>query len=214
MAKREKHKTTKSRSNPVLSKETISDSSDLESIGENKSKSIAEDQHNSQSEDSEEGEEEIEQTSGEEQELDENSRGDVVTEAAKLDPPTTLVMSSREPSTLFKTDDVRPKVPFLPPFGFVKVPDVSIQSSFSKIFSKSGLDGKELWHITVPSKVSLGELETLSFSGIRKGKSLFEKNGVQYGLSSQDNGDSEGMRIMIPSIRGYVTSESSHLSTR
>jgi hypothetical protein len=98
-------------------------------------------------------------------------------------------------------DTIRPITPFIPPPGFNRVksgPKVSVSSQFSE----SNLEGKEIWHITVPAGVSLNELHTASLVGMARGDRLFEKHGVQFGFVPQGD-QTEDTTIMLPEKNGY-----------
>ncbi|KAK5724127.1 hypothetical protein LTR17_013602 [Elasticomyces elasticus] len=77
-----------------------------------------------------------------------------------------------------------PAQPYNPPSGYVPV-DLSAVT-FSKAFLSSSLQGKQVWHITAPSDVSLASISEVALDAIASGKPVLNHKGTDYILSEAD----------------------------
>ena len=83
--------------------------------------------------------------------------------------------------------------------GF-KPASLSIESSslIPEIFSKSNLKDKEIWHITVPAKVSIGALEETSLKNLLKGNAVFHYKDADYGFVQGLEHEHTQTHVLIP----------------
>ncbi|KAK4960254.1 hypothetical protein LTR10_003148 [Elasticomyces elasticus] len=77
-----------------------------------------------------------------------------------------------------------PAQPYNPPSGYVPL-DLS-GVTFSKAFLSSSLQGKQVWHITAPSDVSLASISEVALDAIASGKPVLNHKGTDYILSEAD----------------------------
>ena len=82
--------------------------------------------------------------------------------------------------------------------GF-KPASLSTESSsiVPEIFSQSNLKDKEMWHITVPAKVSIGALEETSLKSLFKGNAVFHYKDANYGFVQVEHEQAQ-THILVP----------------
>ena len=102
--------------------------------------------------------------------------------------------------------DFRPAQDYVPPKGFAPVPlnDRTI-SRAAHLFDN--LDGKQLWHITVPTGVSLRNLQDMSMDKVMHGEAILSHKGRNYGLSKTESSEEGAREVLIPHKNGYKARE-------
>ena len=77
---------------------------------------------------------------------------------------------------------IAPKA-FKPPNGFEKTKRPATDYAHdSTAFLSEDLARKQIWHITAPASVNIGEIQSFNIQDVRSGKPVFSKNGVDYGF--------------------------------
>ncbi|RDW67981.1 hypothetical protein BP6252_09377 [Coleophoma cylindrospora] len=96
-----------------------------------------------------------------------------------------------------KTVSFKEAPPFVPPKGFEskKLDGESFKSS--KLFTKSNLEGKQIWYITAPASVPISAIEEVSLKAMKKGKPAVTHNGEDYGFV-EDTEDKTYTKILVP----------------
>ncbi|KAK8910107.1 hypothetical protein ACHAPC_005472 [Botrytis cinerea] len=88
--------------------------------------------------------------------------------------------------------------PFKPPPGFEKSSSKN-SSKTPQLFSKSNLEGKEVWYITAPASVPLASVTEMSLRDAKLGKAVFSQNGNDYGFVHDPLDDKAYTKILLPS---------------
>jgi len=96
----------------------------------------------------------------------------------------------------------RPAPPFEPPSGFLDVPD-AVQSAAARAFQSLSFEGKQIWHITAPAKVSMSKLKEVSLEQVRKGEAVFTSKGINWCLASDSASELRPRSFVVPSKDGY-----------
>lgn len=88
--------------------------------------------------------------------------------------------------------------PFKPPPGFEKTSSKN-SSKASQLFSKSNLEGKEIWYITAPASVPIASVAEMSLRDAKLGKTVFSQDGNDYGFVQDPLDDKTYTKILLPS---------------
>jgi hypothetical protein len=98
------------------------------------------------------------------------------------------------------------EIPYKPPTGF-EVASIDDTPKTSKLFSKSGLEGKQIWYITAPASVPISSIQKVSLAGIKQGEAILSHNGSNYGFQQDASVNSTYTKIVMPnsSDDGYRT---------
>ncbi|KAF1956531.1 hypothetical protein CC80DRAFT_472022 [Byssothecium circinans] len=102
--------------------------------------------------------------------------------------------------------------PYVPPKGFHPASTNQAQSSSSTALFDN-LEGKQVWHITAPTDVSLKQLKELAMEQALKGDTVLQHKDTNYGfLNVEDNDDNDSRQVVIPRQNGYkaVSARISH----
>ncbi|KAL3426281.1 hypothetical protein PVAG01_03072 [Phlyctema vagabunda] len=147
----------------------------------------------SESGDEDEAENEDEEaTSSEEEESEESNRPAQVVPASRVAKPA-------DPRTV----SFKEASPFVPPKGFETKAINEESASASELFSKSNLEGKEIWYITTPASTPLSAVKEISLKAVKKGKAVLSQDGNDYGFVQDDTEDNGFTKIMLPTGKGY-----------
>ena len=92
--------------------------------------------------------------------------------------------------------------PYEPPPGF-KSASITLHpaSDFTQLTSPSALQGKELWHVTVPNSVPISSITEVSTKSIFSGAAILSHNGAEYGLSPEIQNKTANRIVLFPSSR-------------
>lgn len=90
--------------------------------------------------------------------------------------------------------------PYEPPPGF-KSASITLHpaSEVTQLISPSALQGKELWHITLPSSVPISSITEVSTKSIFTGAAILSHDGVEYGLSPEIQDKTAKRIVLFPS---------------
>lgn len=89
--------------------------------------------------------------------------------------------------------------PYEPPPGFKSAPiNVHPASEIAQITSPSALQGKELWHVTVPKTVPIGSITEVSTKSIFAGAAILSHDGDEYGLSPETQNNPARRIVLFP----------------
>jgi hypothetical protein len=98
--------------------------------------------------------------------------------------------------------ELRAAKPYAPPKGYNLVSEKDRTSSkAAKIFNN--LQGKQVWHITVPAGVSLKELESIAMDKAMKGEPILNHKGTDYGFLTAEKSEDGPTEVLVPQKNGY-----------
>lgn len=90
--------------------------------------------------------------------------------------------------------------PYVPPPGFKSAPiTLHPASKIVQLVSPSALDGKELWHVTVPNSVPISSITEVSTKSIFTGAAILSHDGAEYGLSPETQSKKTRSIVLFPS---------------
>jgi hypothetical protein len=92
-----------------------------------------------------------------------------------------------------------------PPEGFVEMRKPNPPSAnLNKLFSSANLEGKQLWHITLPSDVPVSTLKDIDVGKARSGATILSHGGISYGFRIEANSmdDRKGARLLLSNNGG------------
>lgn len=90
--------------------------------------------------------------------------------------------------------------PYEPPSGFKSAPiTLHPASEIAQTLSPSALQGKELWHITVPNSVPISSIAEISTKNILTGAAILTHYGAEYGLSLEIQDKTAQRIVLFPS---------------
>jgi hypothetical protein len=97
--------------------------------------------------------------------------------------------------------DFRPTQAYAPPKGFAPVPlnDKTISKS-AGLFDN--LEGKQIWHITAPTGVSLKDLSELAMDKAMEGDAVLSYKGTDYGFPQTETGEDGTREVLLPRNNG------------
>ncbi|KAI9878248.1 MAG: hypothetical protein M1830_001471 [Pleopsidium flavum] len=96
--------------------------------------------------------------------------------------------------------------PYKAPSGFESIPTSTLSTSTaSRIFSSSGLAGKQIWHITAPTSIPVSVIKEVSLESVAKGEAALTYSGTDYGFVADKEGDQARKKLLIPTANcdGY-----------
>lgn len=100
-----------------------------------------------------------------------------------------------------KTGKAIPPKPFTPPSGYTLLAPAHLAESSP--LTSANLAGKQVWHITAPSNISLASLTEVAFDVIQSGQPVLTHNGIEYALN-EDQTLNHGMTALFaPTKEGY-----------
>lgn len=97
----------------------------------------------------------------------------------------------------------RPTLSYEPPHGFEPT-SISFHpaSKLSEVLAPSNLQGKQIWHITVPEFVSISSIKEVPSERIGNGASILEHHGAKYGLVPESDIEQRSDRaLLLPSTQ-------------
>ena len=97
--------------------------------------------------------------------------------------------------------DLHPR-PYNPPPGFADV-RISSGAQASRAFSKEGLAGKMLWHITAPASVPIDQIKEASIESIAKQEIVLRYDGKDYELARYDGVQNPTLLLPSEAEDGY-----------
>jgi hypothetical protein len=102
--------------------------------------------------------------------------------------------------------EFRPSQDYVPPKGFAPVPlnDRTI-SKAARLFDN--LEGKQLWHVTVPAGISLKNLKEISMDKVIRGEAVLSHKDRNYGLATMEKSEEGAREVLIPQKNGYKARE-------
>ena len=111
----------------------------------------------------------------------------------------------------------QPAPDYEPPDGFEPT-TISFHpaSTLSETLAPSNLQGKQIWHITVPESVPISSIKEVPSHSIGNGASILEHHGAEYGLVPESDIDQRSNRaLLLPSIRtnNYQPSKTNIIKT-
>ena len=187
--------TTKSKpamASPVLAKPSMKPSTNIKPLKQNKQRSPG----GSNSEpDSEAGESSHDSST--------ESESDSGKESTSRSSDKTSLHSPEKESPAQKGVPQQPTPSYEPPDGF-KPTSISFHpaSTLSEILAPSNLQGKQIWHITVPESVPISSIKEVSSHSIENGASILEHHGAKYGLVPESDIDQRSNRaLLLPSTQ-------------
>lgn len=88
----------------------------------------------------------------------------------------------------------------MPPSGFDPATiNVRPNSSFAELFSPARLRNKQIWHIAVPSSVSIDSLTEFSTTSVQTGDTVLSYKGADFGLVLQPKTRNSKKALLLPS---------------
>lgn len=108
-----------------------------------------------------------------------------------------------------------PLLPYALPPGFEAVVISSHPTSTqAELFSPTSLQGKQLWHITVPAGVSITSITEVATQSVQDGSAMLSHKGADYGLIAEPDDLNTRERLLIPSAEDNKYISSSHAITK
>jgi hypothetical protein len=98
-------------------------------------------------------------------------------------------------------------IPSIPPKQFVPPPGFT--SLDAEHFATQGalslptLEGKQLWHITAPSNLSLASVSEISLDALRSKQPLFNRDGIEYIANERLDSNIDAPSILLATENGY-----------
>ena len=115
-------------------------------------------------------------------------------------------MSSQSASSQLQTVPFRPPPPFEPPSDFKAVSGHPASSSnILKLFDKSSLLGKQIWHITAPASVPITSIKEVALEKITRREVILNHKGLNYTLFPSENEEQGITKLLVPGASGYTT---------
>lgn len=111
--------------------------------------------------------------------------------------------SPTQPTVAECEDAIRP-IPskaFRPPSGYTAIDSNLLATNGT--MSEANLQGKQIWHITAPSKVPLSSLTELALSSISSGEPVVTHNNISYILGEDKASSAESTTLLAPLKDGY-----------
>lgn len=176
----------------AIAKPPIKPSTDIKPLGQKKERGSGTTRHKSENEtggSSEESSSESERGSGSESESGSSDK--------------TSLQSPRTKSPVQKSVLQQFTPTYEPPAGFQSTSISSHPASKnSEILAPSNLQGKQIWHITVPESVLISLVKEVSPQSIEKGASVLEFHGAKYGLvPGSDAEQASSQALLLPSTQ-------------
>ena len=115
----------------------------------------------------------------------------------------TSLQSPGKKSPIQKSVSQQPEPTYDPLAGFEST-SISVHpaSTLSEILAPSNLEGKLIWHITVPELVPISLVKEVSTQNIGNGASILEYHGAKYGLVPESQVEQSSSRaLLLPSTQ-------------
>ena len=108
-----------------------------------------------------------------------------------------------------------PLLPYTPPSGF-EVASISARptSEQAQLFSPTSLQGKQIWHITVPQGVEISSLTHVAKSSVQDGSVTLPYKGADYGLIAETDGIESREMLLLPFYQDERYKPSGHRITK
>lgn len=129
----------------------------------------------------------------------------------------TSLQSPEKGSPVQKSVPQQPAPTYKPPAGFEPT-SISFHpaSKLSEILAPSNLQGKQIWHITVPESVPISLVKEVSTQDIGNGAPIVEHHGAKYGLVPESGVEQSSSRaLLLPSTQtnSYQSSKTNIIKT-
>lgn len=129
----------------------------------------------------------------------------------------TSLQSPEKSSPVQKSVPQQPAPTYKPPAGFEHT-SISFHpaSKLSEILAPSNLQGKQIWHITVPESVPISLVKEVSTQDIGNGAPIVEHHGAKYGLVPESGVEQSSSRaLLLPSTQtnSYQSSKTNIIKT-
>ena len=129
----------------------------------------------------------------------------------------TSLQSPEKRSPVQKSVPQQPAPTYKPPAGFEPT-SISFHpaSKLSEILAPSNLQGKQIWHITVPESVPISLVKEVSTQDIGNGAPIVEHHGAKYGLVPESGVEQSSSRaLLLPSTQtnNYQSSKTNIIKT-
>lgn len=95
---------------------------------------------------------------------------------------------------------VAPK-PFKPPAGYNALDPAQLQDN--EAFTSANLDGKQIWHITAPSDLTLSTISEVAFDAIQSGQAILTHKNTEYILNEAQTNLNNRAALLVPTTSGY-----------
>ncbi|KAI1002848.1 hypothetical protein K3495_g5356 [Podosphaera aphanis] len=95
------------------------------------------------------------------------------------------------------TQAAPPETSFKPPPGF-QLEDSKSTSDETQLFSKSNLEGKQIWYFTAPVSLSVSSLPEISMAAILSGSPVVKHDNDEYGFLSEPTDCRNLAQVLIP----------------
>ena len=101
--------------------------------------------------------------------------------------------------------------PYAPPPDFEAAP-IAVQSTSkqAELFSPTSLQGKQIWHITVPADIPISSVTDVARKSLQDGSSTLAYNGADYGLIAEAKGTRTGETILVLSAEDNMYKHCGH----
>lgn len=115
----------------------------------------------------------------------------------------TSLQSPRKKTPVQRSGSQQPTSTYKPPTGFESTSILlHPASALSEILAPSNLQGKQIWHITVPESVPISSVKEVSTQNIGNGASILDYRGAKYGLVPESEGEQANSRaLLLPSAQ-------------
>ena len=129
----------------------------------------------------------------------------------------TSLQSPEKRSPVQKSVPQQPAPTYKPPAGFEPT-SISFHpaSKLSEILAPSNLQGKQIWHITVPESVPISLVKEVSTQDIGNGAPIVQHHGAKYGLVPESGVEQSSSRaLLLPSTQtnSYQSSKTNIIKT-
>ena len=91
-------------------------------------------------------------------------------------------------------------IPYEPPPGFAPATISNISPSALEAFKPASSNGKQIWQISIPSSVPVDAITSVSLDSILDGSPIFTHSGIDYCLSTQREGLTDGETVLLPDV--------------
>ena len=178
---------------PVLAKPSMKPSTNIKPLNKNKQRGPGGSSRESDSE-AEEGSYDSSST---------ESESDSGKESTSMSSDKTSLHSPEKENPVQNGVSQQPTLSYEPPDGFEPT-SISIHpaSKLSEVLAPSNLQGKQIWHITVPELVSISSIKEVPSESIGSGASILEHHGAKYGLVPESDIEQRSDRaLLLPSTQ-------------
>ena len=104
----------------------------------------------------------------------------------------------------------RPVKLYQPPSGFeTAMISFAPSSKAADLLNPSNLEGKQIWHITAPARLSITSIKEASAQSLQDGSSILTQKGIDYGLIPQTRGADGALLLPHVQENQYQSSQAS-----